>query len=103
MRLFFNGFDALTVLTAQGQSPLPIIVVGIDDPSIEQLREHWPWPRRVHAQLIDKLQAEGAAVVAFDIPFSNTTTTEDDAALLTNNADDFARAIARGITDFEGR
>ena len=77
----FNGFDALTVLTAQGQSPLPIIVVGIDDPSIEQLREHWPWPRRVHAQLIDKLQAEGAAVVAFDIPFSNTTTTEDDAAL----------------------
>lgn len=28
---------------------------------------------------------------------------EDDAALLTNNADDFARAIARGITDFEGR
>ena len=28
---------------------------------------------------------------------------EDDAALLTNNADDSARAIARGITDFEGR
>ena len=28
---------------------------------------------------------------------------EDDAALLTNNADDFALAIARGITDFEGR
>jgi N-acetylmuramoyl-L-alanine amidase len=27
----------------------------------------------------------------------------NDAALLTNNADDFARAIARGITDFEGR
>lgn len=28
---------------------------------------------------------------------------EDDATLLTDNADDFARAIARGITDFEGR
>lgn len=28
---------------------------------------------------------------------------DNDAALLTNNADDFARAIARGITDFEGR
>lgn len=28
---------------------------------------------------------------------------EDDAALLTNNADDFAWVIARGITDFEGR
>ncbi|MEN9374216.1 MAG: hypothetical protein RIR79_1768 [Pseudomonadota bacterium] len=77
----FNGFDALTVITAPGQSPLPIIVVGIDDSSIQKLRQPWPWPRSLHAELIDQLHAQGAAVVAFDIPFHNPTTPEHDAAL----------------------
>jgi len=47
-----------------GLSPRPatggIVVVAIDSPSIESVGV-WPWPRRVHADLIDKLTRAGAA------------------------------------------
>jgi serine/threonine-protein kinase len=45
-----------------------VAIVAIDDASLAQLGE-WPWPRDVHASLIDKLKAEGARVVAFTVPF----------------------------------
>ena len=43
-----------------------IVIVAIDDVSLTQLGR-WPWPRRLHAQLIDKLTAAGAAAVGLDI------------------------------------
>ena len=79
--LEFRGFDALTYVTAPGESKLPIVIVGIDDSSVAELNERWPWPRRLHAQLIDQLHAAGAAVVAFDVVFDSPTTPEDDSAL----------------------
>jgi adenylate cyclase len=79
--LEFRGFDALTVATAPGESQLPIVIVGIDDTSIAEINERWPWPRRLHAQLIDQLHQAGAAVIAFDVVFNSQTTSEDDDAL----------------------
>jgi serine/threonine-protein kinase len=40
-----------------------IAVIAIDDQSIANIGR-WPWPREVHAQLIDQLQAAGAKTVA---------------------------------------
>lgn len=82
-----RGFDALSVVTAPGTTPLPIIFVSIDDASLTEIAKPWPWPRSLHAQLIDKLKAAGAAVIAFDIVFSQAGTPADDLAL--------AQAIAR--------
>ena len=51
-------------------SPHPdVVVVTIDDSSIETLGR-WPWPRSTHAQLLELLSEGGAAVVGFDIIFS---------------------------------
>lgn len=79
--LEFRGFDALSVATAAGESQLPIVIVGIDDYSVAELNARWPWPRQFHAQLIDKLHAAGAAVIAFDVVFDSPTAPEDDRAL----------------------
>ncbi len=79
--LEFRGFDALSVATAPGESQLPIVIVGIDDSSMAELNELWPWPRRFHAKLIDTLRDAGAAVVALDVVFDRPTTPEDDGAL----------------------
>lgn len=79
--LEFRGFDLLSKVTAAGESNLPIIVVGIDDASVAELDLRWPWPRSLHAKLIDTLVADGAAVVAFDVVFNSASTPEDDAAL----------------------
>lgn len=59
-----------------------ILMVAIDDQSLKQLGS-WPWPRRLHAELIAKLTAAGASVIALDILFSepNANDPEGDALL----------------------
>ncbi|MFH1705250.1 MAG: adenylate/guanylate cyclase domain-containing protein [Patescibacteria group bacterium] len=56
------------------------IVVAIDDASLAQIGR-WPWPRKVHAQIIDNLSLAGASVVAYDVNFSEASDENDDAAL----------------------
>ncbi len=48
-----------------------IVLVSIDDNSLKSLEDYgrWPWPRDVHAVLIDYLKSGGARVIAFDILF----------------------------------
>jgi EAL domain-containing protein (putative c-di-GMP-specific phosphodiesterase class I)/CHASE2 domain-containing sensor protein/GGDEF domain-containing protein len=57
-----------------------VVFVDIDSASLQQVGI-WPWPRQVHAELLDRLMALGAADVAFDIDFSARSSPEGDAAL----------------------
>ena len=57
-----------------------IVLVAIDAKSIKKL-EKWPWPRRYHAEIINKLKQAGASEIALDIDFSSRSNPEDDAAL----------------------
>ncbi|MGD9602108.1 MAG: CHASE2 domain-containing serine/threonine-protein kinase [Gammaproteobacteria bacterium] len=43
-----------------------VAVVAIDDESIKNIGR-WPWPRDVHAQMVDKLKAAGAKVIGSTI------------------------------------
>jgi adenylate cyclase len=75
-------FDAFTVaLARQPAAPSPVIVVGIDEPSFAELGRRWPWPREMHARLVDELTAAGASVVAFDVVFAEPSSAPDDIAL----------------------
>ena len=47
-----------------------IALVVIDDKSLAALGR-WPWPRGVHAELVQKLTAAGARGIAFDVLFSD--------------------------------
>ncbi len=57
-----------------------IAIVEIDAQSLKSISD-WPWPRRHHAALIDRLRAAGATTIAFDVDFSARTNPVDDAAL----------------------
>jgi len=46
-----------------------IVIITIDDQSLESLG-HWPWPRSVHAELINRLTAAGAKSIGLDIIFA---------------------------------
>lgn len=50
-----------------------VVMIAIDQNSIEQFsqrfRLYWPWPREIHARLLDYLIADGAKVVTFDFLF----------------------------------
>jgi diguanylate cyclase (GGDEF)-like protein/PAS domain S-box-containing protein len=47
-----------------------IVLVAIDSPSIEKIGV-WPWPRRLHAELLDKLVSAEAGNIVFDVDFSS--------------------------------
>ena len=57
-----------------------IVVVEIDPASIAHVGP-WPWPRSVHADLVDRLVALGAADIALDIDFSSPSRPQEDDAL----------------------
>ncbi|MEO3429162.1 CHASE2 domain-containing protein [Pelagibius sp. CAU 1746] len=59
--------------------PLPI-VIEIDPQSVNAIG-HWPWPRSLHALLLDRLTAAGAGDVFLDIDFSLPSAEAEDAAL----------------------
>ncbi len=46
-----------------------IIIVAIDDQSLRELGR-WPWPRSIHANLIDRIDRESPRAIGLDIIFS---------------------------------
>ena len=82
-RLNLLAYDLL--LPTQTASALPPVVLAIDDASLAALGR-WPWPREVHAQMIDRLREAGASAVGMAVLFSEPDTR--------NPASDAALAIA---------
>jgi PAS domain S-box-containing protein len=64
-----------------------VVVVEIDAPSLQEIAV-WPWPREVHAKVIDRLREAGARQIAVDIDFSAKSAKDQDTML----ADALARA-----------
>jgi diguanylate cyclase (GGDEF)-like protein/PAS domain S-box-containing protein len=58
-----------------------VVVVAIDSRSIEAIGI-WPWPRRLHAELIGKLEGAGASDIVFDIDFSTPSNPAFDQAFV---------------------
>jgi adenylate cyclase len=64
------------------QSPPDPVIVAIDgttgaDLQLSKLPRDWP--RTIHAQLVDRLVEEGAAVIVFDMDFSRVKGADEDA------------------------
>jgi CHASE2 domain-containing sensor protein len=55
-----------------------VVVVRFDETALRRYG-NWPWPRRLQAQLVDKLTADGAKHIVYDINFSYPSTAKDDA------------------------
>ena len=63
-----------------------LAVVKIDNSALRQVGR-WPWPRRYHAQLTDRLTEAGAKRIIFDVQFYGASNPADDRA--------FAQALQR--------
>ena len=87
--LEFKTFDVMTALAAPHRTTAPVVVLAIDEPTFQELQQTWPFPRSVHAALLEQLRADGALAVGLDIVFADPTTEAEDAAL--------DRAIAQAV------
>lgn len=71
-RLEHLGYDLQLrthLLTNKKTITNPIAIIDIDDRSLKA-EGRWPWPRSKIAKLVDELKNHGAAVIAFDMFFS---------------------------------
>jgi adenylate cyclase len=72
-----------------------IVMIDIDEKSLAEMEKQeigvgrWPWPRVIHASLVEGLSAQKPRAIVFDISFTEADTfrPRDDAA--------FAETIAR--------
>jgi adenylate cyclase len=69
-----------------------VVIVDIDQRSLELMNEmagSWPWPRSVHGELIDYLEAQHPRAIAFDVLFNELDVYRPDSDAA------FADAVAR--------
>ncbi|WP_438448615.1 CHASE2 domain-containing protein [Gorillibacterium sp. sgz5001074] len=95
--LFFFGFNTFDVLSralydfnmsksADSDYRHDIVVVGIDDQSLQEIGA-WPWDRKVYVPLLQNLEKQGAKVIAFDVMFNAKGNADSDKAF----ADELAK------------
>lgn len=81
--------------------PTDVRLVEIDATTFSQLQVRWPFPRRLHARVIDQLRKAGAKVIAYDIQFTEPTDPRDDLALW--NAAARARNVVFATTEVNSK
>jgi adenylate cyclase len=95
--------DKLYDIASTVLPPVPdrpgVVVVAIDEPSLAEIGRQWPWPRDLHARLVEKLRAAGATAIAIDLIFAEPSTPEADAALAAAMGDDVI--LAAEVTAIE--
>jgi adenylate cyclase len=67
-RVQFQQFDLMQRWQPRQQAQSPVTIIDIDEKSLAHLGQ-WPWSRLVLAKLVDRLNANGAVVIGFDIVF----------------------------------
>lgn len=78
--LVFDEFQRQKPRTFQDPAAVAGVAVryvDIDEESLKRLGQ-WPWPRTTLAELIDRAREKGAALLAFDIVFSEPDRTSPD-------------------------
>ena len=75
--------DARFTVRGEQSPPSDLAVVKIDDVTFDELNLQWPFPRSNHGQVISRLKADGAKVIAYDVQFSEPSPdAEQDNALM---------------------
>jgi adenylate cyclase len=89
-----------TIRGTQGR-PDDLVVVGIDDRTFQALQRRWPFPRHLHALVIDRLTEAGAKAIGYDVQFTEPTTPREDNALI--DAVDRAHGVVLSTTEVNER
>jgi adenylate cyclase len=97
---FFNNMEHKaqdSMFRFRGTVPVSddIVIVAIDDDTIQSLNRQWPFPREFHAKLIDNLVLGGARQIVIDIQITEYSNPSSDATLA-NSASQAGNVIFPG-------
>ncbi len=78
-----QSIDARFSIRGDRPAPKEIVFVAIDDVTTSYFgKTRWPYPRRYHAKVIDRINAGHPRAIAVDIQFTEETDRRDDNALI---------------------
>ncbi|HET7855063.1 MAG TPA: adenylate/guanylate cyclase domain-containing protein, partial [Gaiellaceae bacterium] len=106
--LELDTVDARFSIRGEQPGPEDIEVVAIDDITFSNFNSRqenvrYPFPRKYFAKVIDRLAADGAKVIAYDIQFTEQTDAANDNALVQSIADAGNVVLATTEVDPLGR
>ncbi len=93
-------YDARVRLSAPGGVDERIVIIAIDEPSLE-IHGHWPWTREKLAVLLEQLFAHGIAVVGWDMVFPERDDIADMAVLRRLAAEQQDEHFLQRLDEFE--
>jgi response regulator RpfG family c-di-GMP phosphodiesterase len=75
--------DAVKARFATGhrEAPRDVVIVDIDTKTFTDLRRQWPFPRSVHARMVDVIAAAEPKEIVYDVQFTEATERAEDEAL----------------------
>ncbi|MGJ7037897.1 adenylate cyclase [Shinella sp. BE166] len=76
-----RAFDYFSTLDDPRPPAASPVIVAIDEPSLAEINAQWPWPRELHARLVESLRKAGATAIGLDIIFAEPSNPASDAAL----------------------
>jgi adenylate cyclase len=76
--LELDSVDARFSIRGEQTPPPDLIVVQIDDVTFDELNLRWPFPRTVHAKVIDRVSADRPKAIAYDVQFTEPSERESD-------------------------
>jgi adenylate cyclase len=71
-----------------------IVIVGIDDASLETYGRLSEWPRELHAIAVENLEAAGATAIGYDVVFADESPDDAEFAAALADAGDVVLAVA---------
>jgi adenylate cyclase len=73
-----NTVDTRFAVRGTEKPPREVVLVAIDSQTFTDLQAQWPFKRHLHGDLINRLKADGARVIVYDVQFTEPTTPAQD-------------------------
>ncbi|MEA2472391.1 MAG: adenylate cyclase [Thermoleophilaceae bacterium] len=103
-RTEFSTVDTRFDIRGTRKPPRELVFVKIDDETFNDLNTTFPLPRQLHAKVIDRLKADGARAIAYDVQFTEPSSDPNaDDALIQSVRDAGNVVLATTEVDSKGK
>ncbi len=102
-RIELETVDLRFAVRGEQRPPADVIVVGIDDETFAELNVQWPFRRGMHARVMDRLAADGAKLIAYDVQFTEPSPFPREDEKLLAAASRHASRLVLATTDVDER
>ena len=100
--LELDTVDARFAIRGKQPPPDDVVLVLVDEQTLDELDLRWPFPRSRHARVIRRVAAAKPSAIAVDLQFTEPTKIDEDNALIESIADAGHVVLGTTVVDDQG-